>query len=107
MSGKQELLEQIGIMEELAEANVCRMNDTLLHGMAEGLRALISREYHRGFSKEDVARYYCVSTRTLERWRERYEDFPMPAHRGTKEVSYDCEDIVKWKKAHLDLFTDK
>ena len=106
MSGKQELLEQIEIMNELAEANVCRMNDALLHGMAGGLRALISREYHRGFSKEDVARYYHVSTRTLERWRDKYKDFPEPIHRGSKEVSYDCEDVVKWKKIHLDLFSE-
>lgn len=107
MSGKQELLEQIGIMEELAEANVCRMNDTLLHGMAEGLRALISREYHRGFSKEDVARYFKVSTRTLERWRDKYQDFPVPIHQGSKDVSYDCEEVVKWKKKHTDLFAEK
>lgn len=104
MSGKEELLEQIEIMNELAEANICRMNDSLLHGMAEGLRALISREYHRGFSKEDVARYLGVSTRTLERWREKYADFPDGVHRGTKEVSFDCEEIVMWKKKHKELF---
>ena len=102
MTGREELLEQIRIMDEMARANVCRANDGMLRGLANGLKALVSKEYARGLSREDVARYYGVSTRTLERWRERYEDFPTPRHWGSKEVSYDADEVIRWKKKHKD-----
>lgn len=87
-------------MNEMAEANICRMDDTILRSMAQGLKAMLHKQYARGLSREDVARYYGISIRTLERWRSEYPDFPTPRHFGGKEVTYDAEEVIAWKKNH-------
>lgn len=101
LSGKKELLEQLDVMRELAEENVCRMDDSLLRGLADGLRAVVNKQYARGISREDVARYLGISTRTLERWQKEHADFPKARHFGDKSVSYDVDEVIKWRKKHI------
>jgi len=104
MTGKQELQEQIKRLDLLAEANICRMSDISMRGLAAAIKVLIGSEFTNHYTREDVARYYNVSTRTLERWQANYPDFPKPRHRCQKIVSYDCEEVVTWKKNHAFLF---
>lgn len=105
MSGKDELIEALEYMSSMADANICRMSDGTMRNLAHGIKALVSSEYTTRYSKEDVARYLGKSARTVERYNATYPDFPQPKHHGTKEVSYDCDEIIRWKNKHKYLFS--
>lgn len=100
MNGKDKLKEQVRRLEMISEENPCRLPDNLLGKVADAIEVIIGHEYAKGISRDDVARYLGISTRTLERWQIEHKDFPKPRHKGFKSVSYDCDEIIEWKKKH-------
>ena len=104
MRGQEELIETIAICDVLAHENPCHMRDIALGMLAEGLKALMCREYSGGMNQRALGKYYKVDARTIQRWAHKYPDFPKGRHDGDKKVTYDPKECVAWKKAHGKLF---
>jgi hypothetical protein len=105
MRGQEELIETLAVCDILAHENPCHMRDLALGMLAEGLRALMCREYAGGMNQKALSRYYHVDTRTIQRWAHRYKDFPVGRHDGNKEVRYDTMEAVMWKRKHPELLS--
>lgn len=105
MRGQEELIETLAVCDILAHENPCHMRDLALGMLAEGLRALMCREYAGGLNQKALSRYYNVDTRTIQRWAHRYKDFPVGRHDGNKEVRYDTMEAVMWKRKHPELLS--
>lgn len=104
MRGQDQLIETLAICDVLAHENPCHMRDLALGMLAEGLRALMCREYGGGLNQRALGKYYGVDARTIQRWANKYKDFPAGHHSGNKEVRYDIIEAVTWKGNHADLF---
>lgn len=106
MRGQEELIETLAVCDILAHENPCHMRDLALGMLAEGLRALMCREYAGGMNQKALSKYYNVDTRTIQRWAHRYKDFPVGRHDGNKEVRYDTMEAVMWKRKHPELLSN-
>jgi len=53
-------------------------------------------------SIEQIADYFAVSKRTVQRWRDE-KDFPEPAFRRRQVVRYDWDDVLDFKRRNPDL----
>lgn len=100
MEGKEELMDAIGLCMALAEENPCRMKDMTMGTIAKALRALVSKEYTHGMNQRQLGKYLGVDARTIQRWAKKYPDFPKGRHDGDKEVTYEMEEVVRWKRKH-------
>ena len=96
----EELLEEVIILEMMIRENPCRMKGSLLSSLADSVRGLFNRYIVNDASREDVARYFGVDVRTITRWRNEYDDFPIPRHNGHREISYCWKDVIGWKMKH-------
>lgn len=90
--------------EELTEENPCGMKDMAMGMLAKGLKALLSRDYAKSMNQRALGKYYGVDARTIQRWAKKYSDFPKGRHDGDKEVTYEMEEVVAWKKKHLEVW---
>lgn len=104
MSGKEELKKQLAIMDEMVDSNVCSIPDPVLLSIAEALRGITGRQYKTELSKEKVALYFSVSTRTIDRWIEN-KGFPKGHRDGHHELSFSLDEVIEWKHNNIDLFT--
>ena len=100
MEGQEDLREAIGLCMALAEENPCRMKDMTMGTIAKALRALVSKEYTHGMNQRQLGKYLGVDARTIQRWAKKYPDFPKGRHDGDKEVTYEMEEVVRWKRKH-------
>ena len=100
MEGKEDLRDAIGLCMALAEENPCRMKDMTMGTIAKALRALVSKEYTHGMNQRQLGKYLGVDARTIQRWAKKYPDFPKGRHDGDKEVTYEMEEVVRWKRKH-------
>ena len=96
MDGKSSLMETLEVCRVIAEENPCHMGDSMLGFLAEGLRALLCREYSGGLNQRALGKYLGVDARTIQRWAHKYEDFPKGRHDGNKEVRYDTMEVILW-----------
>lgn len=103
MDGKSSLMDTLDVCRVIAEENPCRMGDGMLGMLAEGLRALLCRDYAGGMNQRALGKYYGVDARTIQRWAHKYEDFPRGRHDGNKEVRYDTMEVILWKRRHTEL----
>lgn len=104
MDGKEELKEAIELCQMMAEENPCQMKDGALRMLAKGVKALFARECAGGMNQRALGKYYGVDARTIQRWAKKFPDFPKGRHDGDKEVTYDTQEVVAWKKKHPELF---
>ena len=105
MEGKEDLRAAIGLCMARAEENPCRMKDMTMGTIAKALRALVSKEYTHGMNQRQLGKYYGVDARTIQRWAKKYPDFPKGRHDGDKEVTYEMEEVVMWKRKHPELLS--
>lgn len=103
MQGKDELIKELELLEEMANENPCGMKDVAFTAIAAGLRALVGRHCEKGMSMEQTALYFGVSTKTIERWQADPElEFPNAKRYGHLQKSFPTDKIVKWAIDHPD-----
>lgn len=100
--GKQELIAQLREVESMIEEDPHLMGDEWMHSLSVVIAGLLSVKYARGASRWRVAQYLGRDVRTLERWEKKFSDFPKPRHDGHHEVEYNWEEVVTWKRKHLE-----
>lgn len=91
------------VLEEIITENPCQMPDYLMKGLAMGAKFFMRRFV---MSKMQVADYFGVDERTIDRWRKT-KDFPEPFDDGRRSVSFSVDTILEWKrknKEFLDLY---
>lgn len=88
----------------LAEENPCKWSNGVMNEIGNGLELLISAKTKGGISMYELADYYHVSVRTLQRWRNDFADFPKPMDPDAKIQAFPLEDVMDWKKRHNELF---
>lgn len=96
MNGREELREEVKLVELMIEENPCKMPDGIFSVLAKGLKALVKEHTEGRMSRSDVASHFHVSERTIQRWEEE-RDFPKPHRHGHKELSYNADEIIRWK----------
>ena len=101
---RQLLLEKLLQIENIVRKNPCGMSNLTYKALNTGLSALISKEFHTDMSLEQVARYFGVTTRTINLWQHKY-NFPKGKQVGHHELSFSAEDILKWQEDNKELFT--
>lgn len=87
----------------MARENPCGWSDGTLSAIADGISVLVSERTRCGLTMLQVADYFGVTIRTLERWRKRYADFPEPIDPYAKTLSFPTDKIVSWKVEHASL----
>lgn len=101
MTGREEFVERLALLNEMASMNPCGMSDVAFRALATGLNALIGKEREKGMSLEQVAVYFGVSTKTIERWeKDESLSFPKGKRYGHRELSFSTDKIVLWAKKH-------
>lgn len=96
-TGQKALIELAEEIKTLAEANPCGWNSDKLTAVADTLKALISLRVRVGMSREQLARYLGVSTRTIQR-RVREGRLPQPHHDGHKEITFYLDEVDRINK---------
>lgn len=97
MNGREELREEVKLVDLIIEDNPCGMSSEMFSILAKGLRALIKDHTDGKMSRSHVARYFGVTERTIIRWEEE-RGFPKPHRNGFQNLSYNVDEIVIWKK---------
>lgn len=100
---RQLLLEQLLKLENIVRKNPCGMSDITYKALNAGLSALIGKEFHTDMSLEQVARYFGVTTRTINLWQHKY-NFPKGKQIGHHELSFSAEDVLEWQETHKSVF---
>ena len=54
-------------------------------------------------SLEQVARYFGVTTRTINMWQHKYS-FPKGKQIGHHELSFSAEEVLEWQETHKAVF---
>ena len=54
-------------------------------------------------SLEQVARYFGVTTRTINMWQHKY-NFPKGKQIGHHELSFSAEEVLEWQETHKSVF---
>ena len=100
---RQKLIEQLLKIENIVRKNPCGMSNLTYKAINAGLSALVSKEFHTDMSLEQVARYFGVTTRTINLWQHKY-NFPKGKQVGHHELSFSAEDILEWQDKNKSIF---
>lgn len=100
MKGKHRLINILDTLGVMARENPCGWNDTTLSMIADGISAIVGERTRNGLTMLQVAEYFGVTIRTLERWRRRFGDFPEPIDPYAKTLAFPADKIVSWKMEH-------
>lgn len=102
--GREKIEKVMRSLSLLFTENPCCWNDLTLLKLADGLEVMLGEKLHGGLSMYQVAEYYNVTLRTIERWRGRYSDFPEPVDPYAKTLSFPTDKVIEWKLIHRDKF---
>lgn len=72
--------------------------------MASTIDLLVSERTKSGITLMELADYYHVSIRTIQRWRNDFPDFPSPIDPYAKTLTFPVDQVVDWKFSHPDIF---
>lgn len=100
MSGREEIKEQMVVLEEIVEQNPCQMPDYVMRAIALGAKFVMHRYV---MNKQQVADYFGVSIKTIDRWRDKH-GFPCEDSNGNKAVSICVDKMLEWKRSHEDVW---
>lgn len=103
MKGKRKLIEVIDTVKTMAGENPCGWSDDTLYYIASGISVLIGEKTGAGLTTLQVAEYFGVTIRTIERWRKKFNDFPEPLDPYAKTLAFPTDKIVSWKIKHSEL----
>lgn len=103
---QQELAHQFRTLADLVEEDPLGMCEDAMQAILSCLNVLTSKHYQTDMSLEQVARYFGVTPRTINRWQHDL-DFPEGKRIGYHESSFHIQEIVEWKKAHAHLLNAK
>lgn len=92
--------ETMAMLGDIAEHNPCMMPDYMLKALSVGARFMMRKLV---MNKQQAADYFGVSTKTIDRWREKH-DFPCDDSNGYKCVSISVDKLIEWKKTHEDVW---
>ena len=85
----------------IVSENPCHWKQSSIDAVATGIEVLASAH---GVSLLDLSEYFHTTIRSIQRWRKRYKDFPVPIDPYAKPLCFRLIDIIDWKRAHSDLF---
>ena len=100
MSGREEIREQISVLNEIVESNPCQMPDYVMKAIAVGARFAMKRYV---MNKQQAADYFGVSVKTIDRWREKH-NFPCEDSNGNKSVSISVDKMLEWKRNNTSVW---
>ena len=103
---QQELAYQFRTLADLVEEDPLGMCEEAMRAILTCLSVLTSKHYQTDMSIEQVARYFGVTTRTINRWQKEL-GFPEGKRIGYHESSFHIQEIVAWKKANGHLLKGK
>lgn len=98
-NAKEELLNELHKIEMLVRGNPCGMGEFTFKALLNGLKAIISKDYHTDMSLEQVALYFGVTTRTINTWQHKHH-FPKGKQIGHHELSFSAEEILEWRERY-------
>ena len=91
-------------LHRIATENPCGWSERTLDTIASGLELLLGERTKNGVTLMELSEYYKVTIRTIERWRQKYDDFPQPIDPYAKTLSFPVDKVVDWKQSHSELF---
>lgn len=103
---QKDLANQFRALADLVEEDPLGMHEDAMRAILSCLNVLTSKHYQTDMSLEQVARYFGVTTRTINRW-QRDLDFPEGKRIGYHESSFHIQEIVAWKRANSHLISTK
>lgn len=103
---QEELAYQFRTLADLVEEDPLDMCEEAMRAILACLTVLTSKHYQTDMSIEQVARYFGVTTRTINRWQKDL-GFPEGKRIGYHESSFHIQEIVAWKKANEHLLNNK
>lgn len=103
---QEELALQFRTLAELVEEDPLGMCEEAMRAILTCLNVLTSKHYQTDMSIEQVARYFGVTTRTINRWQKEL-DFPEGKRIGYHESSFHIQEIVAWKRANAHRISTK
>lgn len=101
--GSERLARSAERLRLIAGENPCGWGDAVLGVIADSIDAMVSERTKSGVTLIDLAEYYKVSIRTIQRWRATYDDFPDPIDPYAKTLSFPTDKVVEWKVRHIEL----
>lgn len=104
MNGREHLAQSADKLRLIARENPCGWGDKALDVLASGIDMMLSERTKSGVTLMDLSEYYHVSIRTIQRWRNDYDDFPHPIDPYAKTLAFPTDLVVEWKIKHKDLF---
>lgn len=89
-------------LAEITEAAPIGLNDDDLEAILGCLKVLVGRTFHTDMSMAEVARYFGVTTRTIQRWQNEH-GFPEGKRIGYRELAFHIDEVITWKDAHSNI----
>ena len=103
---QEKLAYQLRALADLVEEDPLGMREDAMQAILSCLTVLTGECYHTDMSLEQVARYFGVTTRTVNRWQKEL-GFPEGKRIGFHESAFNIHDIVEWKRTRGHLLNTK
>ena len=104
MNGCEHLANSADKLKLIARENPCGWGDKALDIIASSIDMMVSERTKSGVTMIELAEYYHVSIRTIQRWRNDFSDFPQPIDPYAKTLAFPTDRVVEWKMKHKDIF---
>ena len=98
-NARERLAQHFRHLAEITEAAPMGLSDEDLEAILCCLKVLVGRTFHTDMSLAEVARYFGVTPRTIQRWQNE-QGFPEGKRIGYHELSFHIDDIITWKETH-------
>ena len=95
MNGKEELLSKLEKLKLLAGENICGLEDIGFKAMSSALDLLVGSKVKKEISKEQCAKHFGVSAKTIDRWIAE-KGFPKGRRNGYHELSFSVDEVAEW-----------
>lgn len=101
-NARERLASQFRHLADITEAAPIGLSDEDLESILNCLKVLVGQTFHTDMSLAEVARYFGVTPRTIQRWQNEH-GFPQGKRIGYHELSFHIDDVINWKDMHSSI----